>query len=486
MNHFPFLRVLIYTCICFFPFIVQCQVCTGSLGDPVVNITFGEGNTGASPYVPSLGYTYQTADCPNDGFYTITSATFNCYGDTWHTITQDHTGNGNFMLVNASIEPNDFFLTTVTDLCPNTTYEFSSWINNVMKPYNSIRPDVVFTIEQPDGTILGTYDTGPIPVTSSPQWVKYGLLFTTPPDNATIVLRMHNNSPGGYGNDLGLDDISFRPCGANVTASIQGNADTVNLCDGDPVPGYNFFGSASSVYRSPAYQWQTSINEGASWQDIAGATDTTYYLSPRPSSAVGSYWYRFTVTDAAFTGVTSCRVASNLLKITIHPLPVADAGPDRTYIKDYPVTLTGTATGESVSFMWSPSSYIDDVLSLSPVVTPPVDMIYTLAVQSVYNCKSADDVKVKAADGIFVPNAFTPNGDGINDYWRIPYLDVGFDADVKVFNRWGALIYHVTAAPVSWDGKVNSIPQPAGTYVYLVTFKSGKMPQLKGTFTLIR
>ncbi|HEV8504394.1 MAG TPA: T9SS type B sorting domain-containing protein, partial [Chitinophagaceae bacterium] len=70
--------------------------------------------------------------------------------------------------------------------------------------------------------------------------------------------------------------------------------------------------------------------------------------------------------------------------------------------------------------------------------------------------------------------------------WRVPFLDIGLGADVKVFNRWGQLVYHVSSATVSWDGKLNGQPQGTGTYVYLITFKDHKLPELKGTFTLIR
>ncbi|HEY1872468.1 MAG TPA: gliding motility-associated C-terminal domain-containing protein, partial [Chitinophagaceae bacterium] len=94
--------------------------------------------------------------------------------------------------------------------------------------------------------------------------------------------------------------------------------------------------------------------------------------------------------------------------------------------------------------------------------------------------------KVKVVGGIYVPNAFTPNGDGKNDYWRIPYLDIGLDAEVSVFNRWGQLVYHVEGSTVSWDGNFSGTPQPTGVYVYLIRFKQNKFPQMKGTFTLIR
>jgi gliding motility-associated-like protein len=93
---------------------------------------------------------------------------------------------------------------------------------------------------------------------------------------------------------------------------------------------------------------------------------------------------------------------------------------------------------------------------------------------------------VKVIEGISVPNAFTPNGDGKNDYWRIPFLDPGLQAEVNVFNRWGQLVYHVSGATVSWDGKLNGKPQAAGVYAYIIRFRQLKLPEMKGTFTLIR
>ncbi|HPG11346.1 MAG TPA: hypothetical protein PLU37_07440, partial [Chitinophagaceae bacterium] len=200
-------------------FTVKAQLCNGSLGDPVVNITFAT-TAGVNIPTPPPGYIFTSGVCPNDGYYTIAKNTSGCFGDTWHTVPSDHTGNGAFMLVNASFDPGDFFLTTVTDLCPNTTYEFAAWILNVMKPTNSILPDITFKIETPGGIVLSSFNTGQIQVTSSPLWEQYGFFFTTPANNAEIVLRITNNAPGGYGNDLALDDITFRPCGPPVNISM--------------------------------------------------------------------------------------------------------------------------------------------------------------------------------------------------------------------------------------------------------------------------
>src|ERR1051325_7581784 len=117
---------------------VNAQLCTGSLGDPVVHITFGAGgNSGPSLRAASTTYTFINQDCPNDGSYTVYNSTFGCFGNTWHNISEDHTPgdqNGYFMLVNASFTPGDFYVDTIKGLCTNTTYEFAAWVVNVLRP----------------------------------------------------------------------------------------------------------------------------------------------------------------------------------------------------------------------------------------------------------------------------------------------------------------------------------------------------------------
>ena len=146
---------------------LQAQQCQGSLGDPIINYTFGSGtNPGAPLSAATTAYQYKNGDCPPDGFYTIITNTNSCFGNTWHTITADHTGNntnGYFMLVNAKIEPIAFFIDTVRGLCSNTTFQFSAWIANVLKPSacnsNGIQPNITFSIEKLDGTVLQTFNT---------------------------------------------------------------------------------------------------------------------------------------------------------------------------------------------------------------------------------------------------------------------------------------------------------------------------------------
>lgn len=301
---------------------LQAQLCTGSLGDAVVKIDFG---TGTSSHGTALGtgitsYTWTTADFPNDGSYTIEKAT-NTPG-TWWTTT-DHTGGGYMMVVNASLSTTDYFYkNTVTDLCPDTTYEFAAWIMNLLRSNDTSPPNITFTIESTTGTILGTYNTGDIGLSTSAVWKQYGFYFTTPAGISTVVIRMRNNKAGAApGNDIALDDITFRACGPTVTSSIENNTNTnLTICQGDS-QSYTLTGTVSSGYSNPAYQWQVSNDNGTTWTDISGANAITYSFVPNPT--VGTYLYRMAVAQNANIFSASCRVVSNTISFKVNESSVA-------------------------------------------------------------------------------------------------------------------------------------------------------------------
>lgn len=457
------------------------QLCNGSLGDPIVNITFGTANSsGNTGYIPTGAYSFTYSECPNDGSYTITPRTSGCFGNSWHTITSDHTGNGNFLLVNASYNPGDFFVATVKDLCPNTTYEFAAWAMNVMKVVNSILPDLTFTVEAPDGTVLNRFNTE-IHVTDNPVWEQVGFYFTTPVNNPEIILRITNNAPGGIGNDLALDDITFRPCGGSITASIPGFNDTLDFCEGN-TDIYTIDASASSTYFQPYYQWQASLDSGKTWADIPGANSLNYTRQP---TGPGRYMYRLTVTESTSAGIKACRIASNNIVFNVHAKPFVNAGPDRFVITGDSITLNANVTGEDPIYTWSPPDYLSNISELNPKTSPPGDITYSLSASSSFGCINSDNVTIKVIGGIYVPTAFTPNGDGKNDIWRIPYLDPEWETFVSVYNRYGQIIFSGKGTSISWDGTFNGIQQKADTYIYVLKIPSKNLT-LKGTVTLIR
>src|SRR5580704_1549318 len=297
------------------------QTCTGSLGDPIVDITFGSG-TGFGPPLASgvTNMTYIASQCPEDGYYTIVNSTTGCFSGSWLNVPSDHTGNPNgyFMLINASYQPSDFYVQTINGLCPGTTYQFASWVLNMVDFQGEIEPNITFTIEDTTGTVLGTYSTGNIPASSAVNWVQYGLYFNTPPGVSTVVLRMTNNANGGDGNDLALDDITFRAAGPAIVPSVTGfTADTITLCQNDTrTLGFN--ATVQNCYPTTVYQWQQSLDGGVTWADIPGAIAANY---ARPSSGVGSYLYRLTVAQTGSIGLSSCEAASAPILVNVIPIP---------------------------------------------------------------------------------------------------------------------------------------------------------------------
>jgi gliding motility-associated-like protein len=301
---------------------LQAQLCTGSLGDPVVNITFGSGQNPGPPQA-TTNYQYVTTDCPIDGQYIMRNASVGCFSNTWHTIT-DHTGdpNGYFMLANASYSPGDFYVETVSGLCGNTSYEFAAWVVNVQKPIscngNSIKPNLTFSIETTSGTKLATFNSGDINLTNQPEWKQYGTFFTTPPNVSTVVIRLTNNAPGGCGNDIGLDDITFKPCGASITAAIEGtNATQLDICAGNN-SSRRFVASIPGGYVRPELQWQQSRDGGQTWEFIAGAKSAVYEWK---ETTEGIFYYRALVAEQGNINAASCRIASKPIKIIVAGLP---------------------------------------------------------------------------------------------------------------------------------------------------------------------
>lgn len=130
------------------------------------------------------------------------------------------------MLINATNAPSVFYIETITGLCGNTTYEFGAWVANVLKPSscggNGTKPNLTFTIETIDGTILETYRTGNINESTVLTFNQFGFLFKPPINTNSIVLKITSNAGAGCGNDLAIDDITFRPCGPTMSANIDG------------------------------------------------------------------------------------------------------------------------------------------------------------------------------------------------------------------------------------------------------------------------
>jgi len=186
----------------------------------------------------------------------------------------------------------------------------------------------------------------------------------------------------------------------------------------------------------------------------------------------------------AFTAVNSC-VDSGSQPITIIPAPKVNAGPDLYLLKSESGQIQAIATGSELQFNWYPALYLNSETILQPTSTPLDDITYTLTVTGTGGCKDSSKVAVKLLPEPQIPNAFTPNSDGLNDTWGIPNLNLYAKCDVKIFNRYGQIIFHSTGYQQPWDGTFKGEPMPPGVYVYQIDTKRRKN-LYKGIVTLIR
>lgn len=114
--------------------------------------------------------------------------------------------------------------------------------------------------------------------------------------------------------------------------------------------------------------------------------------------------------------------------------------------------------------------------------------MYTYHITDAQECTISGNIDVPVAThpcAIYAPNAFSPDGDGINDVFRIKVFDRISDFRLSVYNRWGQLLYNTTDVTGGWRGDYKDVPLPAGAYLWMVTYTAGKQQQMKQTGTVI-
>ncbi|MEJ7692982.1 PKD domain-containing protein [Daejeonella sp.] len=178
-------------------------------------------------------------------------------------------------------------------------------------------------------------------------------------------------------------------------------------------------------------------------------------------------------------------IDSKTQTVTVNPVPTVDLGPDLLVLDGATIKLPAVVTGNIKSYKWSPSTYLDKDDILFPKSTPTDDITYTLTVTTDKGCTATSDVFIKVLKMPQVPNAFTPNGDGVNDTWNVKYLVDYPGATVDIFNRYGDRLFKVVDYLKPWDGTFNGSELPVGTYYYIINPKNGRKV-VSGSVSIIR
>lgn len=179
--------------------------------------------------------------------------------------------------------------------------------------------------------------------------------------------------------------------------------------------------------------------------------------------------------------------------VTVIVLPKMSpfAGRDTSVVVGQPLQFNGSG---GVRYLWSPGTSLSDVNIYNPigVYTDEFDSIrYKLTVWNEGDCEDSAFVTVrifKTKPSVFVPTAFTPNNDGLNDVVRPIAVGIQKINYFSIYNRWGQLVYQTTTNGQGWNGKVGGKEQGTGVFVWMVSAVDylGKGYFQKGTVTLIR
>jgi gliding motility-associated-like protein len=579
----------------------------GDFGSGILNILASDVNG----YAP--GYDYQVSPPPIDGFYTITNNTssWGSFAVSWVNVGDNSSDpNGYMMVVNASVSPGTFYEKTINNLCEGTLYQFSADAINLLIPsVSGISPNIDFLI---NGVVQ--YSTGAIP--QDGQWNTYGFTFTTDPGTTSLDLAIRNNAPGGSGNDLAIDNISFRTCGPEIIIDTS----IPFICDGETA-----FLEANIIggqYLTPVFQWQISTNAGLDWNDVVGATNQTLFLG----IPVAGNQYRLIVSNSIATiGNPNCRVTSNAKEIEITPIlfthfdticqgleiqvgnsiynssgiyldslistyncdsivttylevvlglgitadvelinpfcpndengsilisNVQNGGGDYLYALDnasfqvdplfenlsqgeYLVSVLdqfGCQIELTAPLIDPPALIIDlgddlnlklgDEYSLDPLINfPPENIVwipseglscsdcinpiasttstttYQVTVTDSKGCAQSDDITINIDNtrNVFIPNAFSPNGDGYNDYFTIyGGIDVAEVINFQVYSRWGSVVFsnknfQPNDNAIGWNGFFKGKNVNTGVYIYTaeILFKDGLVEVFSGNVTVV-
>lgn len=199
----------------------------------------------------------------------------------------------------------------------------------------------------------------------------------------------------------------------------------------------------------------------------------------------------YTVTVSDTLGCT--KTFTDAVQVIVIPQLNVRAGIDTTLVQGQPIRLNGSGA-VNYNWTWMPPTlpgWLSSQTVASPTATPQDNIMYVLTGTDTHGCRGTDSVNITVYNvpaSMYVPTAFTPNGDGLNDDIKPILLGMKSLTYFRVFNRLGQLVYETTQQEVGWNGIFNGKPQDPGTFVWMaqgVTFK-GQVITKKGSVVLLR
>ncbi len=285
--------------------------------------------------------------------------------------------------------------------------------------------------------------------------------------------------------------------GATGTYNVQLIATNSNGCTDTTVVQLDFASSATSVNPSTSIcfgnntQLLASGGYSYSWSPSSGLSNPSI-ANPFASPSVTTT-YTVTIHSIPFPGDT-CVVSLTTTVFVYSPsaFPLL-ATADRDTISIGSGTILHANTDTTLTILWTPSSGISNPYSFNPTVAPIVTTTYTVTITDSSGCPKSSTITIYVIsmkctlDDAFVPNTFTPNGDGQNDVLFVRSISLS-EMYFAVYNRWGELVFESNDLKKGWDGIYKGKPSDPDVFAWYLTAKcySGEEMKKKGNVTLIR
>ncbi len=314
-------------------------------------------------------------------------------------------------------------------------------------------------------------------------------------DNATLLAT-------GANTYVWADGATLSCTACNPTLANPPSAPTTYTVIGTDIHGCKDTASTRVFHRfktiSGAYG-EGEICTGTTLQlHDTGATKFTWYppqwlSDPTSGSPVTTPLGSVTYTVVA--QLAGCIPDTNVLTITVHPTPSVDAGPDQTLPAGSVATLEARATN-ATKYSWADGATLDCTNCAETHASPEVTTTYTVTVSNNFGCTASDSVTIFmycSDNQVYLPNSFTPNGDGHNDLFYPRGSAVKNIKSFRIYNRWGELLFSRSNFPLNditnaWDGSYEGMAPRPDVYVYIVEgiCGNGKPMFIKGDVTIIR
>jgi gliding motility-associated-like protein len=265
---------------------------------------------------------------------------------------------------------------------------------------------------------------------------------------------------------------------------------------------YYYVSQSNSVCESPRLQILVSVSPKPVVNDVSlgicyGTTTnlTTLYNTNGLSSSWtlnnSPVYNLYNVSTAGnyqlvVTNIAGCRDTATV-HLTVYSQVIADAGPDDNAAINEPYQLNGSG---GVTYLWSPANVLNNPTLQSPTAILNNDTRFYLTVKDANGCVDTDSVLIRVFNGatFTIPNAFTPDGDGLNDVFRPTYLGIKRLEYFRVYNRYGHIMFETNDIGRGWDGRYKGRMQNIDSYVYIVKGidKYGNEKILKGNVILLK